>query len=68
MAIRIAIFRALYLGDMLCSIPAVRAIRTAYPDAEIHLIGLPWQRDFVSPFDGYFNHFIEFPGWPDLPE
>lgn len=68
MVSRIAIFRALYLGDMLCIIPAVRAIRKAYPTAEIFLVGLPWQSDLVLRFTDYFNHFIEFPGWPGLPE
>ena len=65
---KIAIFRALHLGDMLCIIPAVRSIRAAYPHAEIYLIGLPWQKDFVRRFSRYFNYYIEFPGWPGLPE
>lgn len=64
----IAIFRALYLGDMLCIIPAVRAIRNGFPEAKIYLIGLPWQREFVQRFPNYFNEFIAFPGWPGLPE
>jgi ADP-heptose:LPS heptosyltransferase len=65
---RIGIFRALYLGDMLCIIPAVRSVRSAFPHAQIFLIGLPWQRDFVKRFSHYFDEFIEFPGWPGLPE
>lgn len=66
--LQIAIFRALQLGDMLCIIPAVRAIRTHFPNAHITLIGLPWQKDFAIRFPDYFNSFIHFPGWPGLPE
>src|SRR4051812_15515098 len=64
----IAIFRALQLGDILCSIPAVRAIRSAYPDAKISFIGLPSSESIIRRFPAYFDDFITFPGYPGLPE
>jgi ADP-heptose:LPS heptosyltransferase len=65
---KIAIFRALQLGDLLCAIPAIRAFKTAFPDARLTLIGLPWAEMLVSKFPQYFDAFIHFPGYPGLPE
>lgn len=65
---RIVVFRALQLGDMLCSVPALRALRDACPQAHIALVGLPWARDFVARFSMLIDECIVFPGARGFPE
>ena len=53
---RIAVLRGSGLGDLVQALPAVEALRAAYPDAEVTLLGTPAHRALLSgrpsPFSG----------------
>ncbi len=66
---RVILVRALRgLGDILCTVPAFRALRIALPDAEITLAGLPEVKKLVARYKGYIDSWLEFPGYPGLAE
>lgn len=66
---RIAVLRALHgLGDMLCAVPAMTALRNAHPQAHIALIGLPAVRWMLDRFGSLIDGLVPFPGFPGIPE
>src|SRR5215218_11395719 len=65
----IAIVRArVGLGDLLCTVPALRALRAAKPGAHITLVGFAETAAIVERLGGYVDELLPLPGWPDIPE
>lgn len=66
---RILVVRSLPgLGDLLCSVPALRSLRAAYPFAKITWLGLPGTEWFQQRFPHLMDDWLAFPGFPGIPE
>jgi ADP-heptose:LPS heptosyltransferase len=58
---KIAVLRAGALGDFIVALPALKAIRLAYPEAELVLLGRPWQEKFLVENRAYIDRVIVIP-------
>ncbi len=58
---RIAVLRANGIGDLIFALPALRALRRAYPLAQITLLASEWHRAFLSGRPGPVDRVISVP-------
>ena len=58
---RIAVLRANALGDFIFVLPALDAIRGAYPDAELVLLGAPWHARLLGDRPGPVDRVLVVP-------
>ena len=66
---RLAIVRLrVGLGDLLASVPALRALRAARPDLEVVLVTWAEMAPVVDRMAAYVDELLDFPGWPGIPE
>lgn len=64
----VLVFRALQVGDMLCAIPALRALRHRLPASTLMLVSLPWAHQLLPRYATLVDRILPFPGHPELPE
>lgn len=62
---KLAVFRGLYLGDLVAATGAWRALRRGYPEAEITLVTLTWAVA-LAPHLPYVDRLLPYPGAPGL--
>lgn len=66
---RVLVVRSLPgIGDLLCSVPALRSLRSAFPCAQITWLGLPGTEWFQERFAHLIDSWRPFPGFPGIPE
>jgi ADP-heptose:LPS heptosyltransferase len=66
---RIVVLRALPgLGDLLCAVPALRAIRATHPSAHVTLAGLASAKWFVERYPGLVDDLLVVDGVAGIPE
>ncbi|SFP76669.1 ADP-heptose:LPS heptosyltransferase [Geodermatophilus dictyosporus] len=63
---RIAVLRANFLGDLVLTLPALAALRAAYPDAEVTYLGAPWHPGLLEGRPGPWDRVVVVPPWPGV--
>jgi ADP-heptose:LPS heptosyltransferase len=63
---KVAVLRANGLGDFLLALPALDALRAAYPAAEIVLLGLRWHCELLAGRPNPTDRVVRVPAVPGL--
>lgn len=63
---RIAVLRANALGDFIFVLPALDALRAAYPQAELVLLGAPWHAELLRDRPGPVDRVLVVPPAPGI--
>ncbi|HZA83084.1 MAG TPA: glycosyltransferase family 9 protein, partial [Actinomycetes bacterium] len=58
---KLAVLRANAIGDYLVSLPAIEALRAAYPAAELVLLGADWHAAFLAGRPGPVDRCVPVP-------
>ncbi|HXK58915.1 MAG TPA: glycosyltransferase family 9 protein [Acidobacteriota bacterium] len=63
---KIAVLRANGIGDLMFALPALAALRAAYPGAEIVLLAKQWHAEFLQDRSGPVDRVIPIPAYPGV--
>lgn len=63
---KIAVLRPNAVGDFVFALPALHALKAAYPAAELVLIGKAWHRGFLEGRPGPVDRVVEVPAVPGV--
>jgi ADP-heptose:LPS heptosyltransferase len=58
---RIGVLTASGIGDFIVTLPALHALRSAYPDAHVTVLGDSWHADFLEGRPGPWNGAVAVP-------
>jgi ADP-heptose:LPS heptosyltransferase len=63
---KLAVLRANAVGDYVVALPALEALRAAYPDAEVVLLGADWHAAFLAGRPGPVDRCLVVPPAPGI--
>lgn len=63
---KIAVLRPNAIGDFVFALPALHALKHAYPEAELVLIGKAWHQAFLAGRPGPVDRVVEMPPVPGV--